>query len=402
MGERSGRTVRGALHVLLGGVFAAALALLTYSFVTSFVNSTRSSASVAGLSALVVVTAALAALAITAPPVRPLEIAAGRTLLDLDVPDAARPSDWTSRRRGAAWLILNVAVGGAALFALLFFVPLAVGAILFPFGGDPVLRVPGLPDADVGTGLHTVWLWPVALALLALGAAALLAGTAVLRAAGPRLLGPTAADELELLRHREQQLARQNQLARDLHDTIGHALTAMTIQADAGARVVGADPDFARRAFDAIGEVGRTALDELDAVLGALRDRDRPPAPGRSIADIGSMISSLPHSAAIRYHREGSVSSVAENISAETFKIVQESVTNALRHGNGDIEVKVTVGDMVTIETLNSTIDPVRPQRPGRGLIGMSERVLLLGGSLDAGPEGGTWRVRATLPVAAP
>ncbi len=108
-----------------------------------------------------------------------------------------------------------------------------------------------------------------------LGAAA----AALFRFAAPFFLDQTAADRLATLARTADDLAHRNRLARELHDSIGHTLTASTIQAAAAGRLLDTDPDSARRAMSSIEETSRTALEDLDHVLGVLRDNGGRPAP---------------------------------------------------------------------------------------------------------------------------
>ena len=119
--------------------------------------------------------------------------------------------------------------------------------------------------------------------LLLVGTVYAVAGLGALAATmAPVLLGPSPADRIAALEARERRLAERNRLARELHDSVGHALTATTLQAGAARAVFDSDPEFARRALAAIEEVGRTAMDDLDHVLGVLRDAGDTDRPRRS------------------------------------------------------------------------------------------------------------------------
>jgi signal transduction histidine kinase len=197
---------------------------------------------------------------------------------------------------------------------------------------------------------------------------------------------------------RERRLAERNRLARELHDSVGHALTATTLQAGAARAVFDRDPEFARRALAAIEEVGRTAMDDLDRVLGVLRADQDDRLPGPTLAGLDRLIEDV---------RRGGVELTAEvqarplpaAVSREAYRIVQESLTNAAKYGDGTAALRVVVADEVVIEVTNPVAGRARPGTGGRGLAGIRERIRLLGGTLTAGAEDGTWRVAVRIPV---
>ncbi|MGK5685371.1 sensor histidine kinase [Actinoplanes sp. URMC 104] len=322
----------------------------------------------------VVVTGLVAAAVAAVPPflggTRELEIAAARALLDVDLPapDRGRPLARETRIRAALWFGLHLLTGAVVGAAVLVAVPVAV---LAAAGQERVLGpVPGLAAA----------------VLLLLGALYATAGLGSLAATmAPVLLGPSQAERVATLEARERELAERNRLARELHDSVGHALTAVTLQAGAARTVFDSDPEFARRALSAIEDQGRTALEELDAVLGLLRDAEAP-----TLGEVGRLLTG-PVDAEI------ADVPVPPPISREAYRIVQEGLTNAAKHGTGRARLRITAPDDLVIEVTN-TIKPDGRAGGGRGLAGMRERVRLLGGELTAGADGGVWRVVARLP----
>jgi signal transduction histidine kinase len=170
------------------------------------------------------------------------------------------------------------------------------------------------------------------------------------------------------------------------------------VQAGAAARVLDTDPAFVARALEAIAEAGRAALTDLDHALGVLRDgADAPRDAVPDLRDLDALVDRT--GAAVR--RTGEVRALPVVVSREAYRIVQEALTNAVRHGGGRAEVAVRAGaDAVEVEVRNP-LSGARP-RPGggRGVAGMRERVAVLGGELRAGAEDGTWLVRARIPVA--
>ncbi|MFD0346103.1 sensor histidine kinase [Kitasatospora aburaviensis] len=141
--------------------------------------------------------------------------------------------------------------------------------------------------------------WAVALGCLLLAAALCAAVTTALRWSAPRLLGPSSAERLALAAERELRLAERNRLAHELHDSIGHTLTAATIQAAVAGEVLSADPVAARAAMRSIEESARAALEDLDYVLGVLREEEAGTAPTRSLVDLPALLDRLRHAGAV-------------------------------------------------------------------------------------------------------
>lgn len=236
--------------------------------------------------------------------------------------------------------------------------------------------------------------------LLGLIYALALLGAALARLA-PRLLGPSTTQRLALAQQHAHTLAQRNQLARELHDSIGHALSVVALQAGAAARVITTDPDFARHALEAIADQARTATAELDHVLGLLRHEAPPTAPHPDLADLDQLIDATRALGTdLRTRIEGDTAAVPGTVSRETYRICQEGITNALRHaGAAPITLHLAIGnDRLDVEITNPcTPAPPRRTRTGRGLRGLRERLHLLGGTLHAGPHNGHWRLHAAI-----
>ncbi|NUR41079.1 MAG: two-component sensor histidine kinase, partial [Streptomyces sp.] len=215
-----------------------------------------------------------------------------------------------------------------------------------------------------------------------------------------RLLGPSPADRLAAMEERTEQLLERTRIARELHDSIGHALTVAVVQAGA-ARAAG-DPAFTDRALDAIEETGRAALEDLERVLGVLRESDRPVSSRPTLTDADRLLESARASGAkVDVDMTGPLDTVPGPVSREGYRILQEALTNVLRHaGAVPVRVRVAVDDgVLALEVRNPlTADIAGPGR-GSGLRGIRERAALLGGRAHTGPDQGDWQVHAELPL---
>jgi signal transduction histidine kinase len=383
------------VFLLLGAVI-----LLPYLLLTGLLA--RMVALESGNRAGVLLVAVVAAVIVLVPPflagTRELEIAAARALLGADLPEhgPAGPPALETRLRAALWFGVHLAVGAVIGAALLIAVPMA----LIVFAERLGLTSGALAGLDVGPlGESDVWWWTAVGVLLLIATVYAVAGLGALAATmAPVLLGPSPAEQLAAVEERERRLAERNRLARELHDSVGHALTAATLQAGAARAVFDRDPEFARRALAAIEEVGRTAMDDLDHVLGVLRSlEDGNRRPARTLDDLDRLIGDV-RAGGVRVHADVARAAVAPEVSREAYRIVQESLTNAAKHGTGTVHLRLSASGDLTIEVTNPMPETSPAVRGGRGVAGMRERVRLLGGRFEAGPSGGDWRVHVRLP----
>ncbi|MFD0276276.1 sensor histidine kinase [Kitasatospora sp. NPDC127111] len=351
----------------------------------------------------------MAAVTALVPTVRALEGAAARALCAPHRPEeivTGPARSWAARRQTAAWYVLHLLFGGVVSGMTLAGGPFAAVLLLSPLGGPPVDEVlrfwrdHGFPS----------WLGGPALGLALLG---LIVGTsaglgALLARWAPVLLGPTPEERLAAAERRATVLAQRNRLARELHDSVGHALSAVGIQASAAARVLRTDPDFAEEALRAIGDTARAAVAELDAVLGLLRKEDRADSAltGPTLAGLDDLLRQLARTGlAVDAELAPGLDRLPAAFSREAYRIVQEGLTNVLRHAGPAAPAGLRVGlaaDRLEIELINP-LGASRPSRPGggRGLRGIGERAAALRGGCEAGPvDGGTtWRLAVWLPV---
>jgi signal transduction histidine kinase len=216
-------------------------------------------------------------------------------------------------------------------------------------------------------------------------------------------------DRARALEARQAAWQERARLARELHDVIGHTVNVMVIQAGAGRRTLAADRGLAERAFQTIESTGREALEELDRLLGILRteedEPELPPQPG--LEQLHALAGRFEDAGLpVEITIEGNEVPLPRSLDQSAYRILQEALTNALRHAGGTIaHVAVRYrNDRLELEVANDGREDRRPQnhRPGggRGLIGIRERVALFGGDLEAGPRaGGGFVVRCRFPL---
>jgi signal transduction histidine kinase len=193
-------------------------------------------------------------------------------------------------------------------------------------------------------------------------------------------------------------------LARELHDTVAHHVSAIAVQAQAGRALAGQRPEAALEALAVIeGEASRT-LAEMRAMVRVLRDgapAEYAPQPG--VADLASLARRDPVPV-VDVEVPGDLDELPLQVDAAVYRLAEEALTNALRHARNASRVEIRVveggGRLRLRVTDDGQIDPVRSASHGFGLLGMTERVQLLGGTLSAGPApGGGWAVDAELPT---
>jgi signal transduction histidine kinase len=459
-----GTTYRRGVFLLLGGVLLLPYVLLGVVF-TQMLTAPVGPRLVILL--LLAVAAGIAGVPVFLGGSRALEIAAARALLDVNLPEPATGHgiDRETRLRSALWIALHLVTGGLLMFGLISAFPMALVFIWQQLGiGTDAFagqRFGPFDEHDSG------WLALAGVVLLVAIIYSVAGLGALARLMAPVLLGPSQTERIAALEARAGQLAERNRLARELHDSVGHALTVATVQAGAARELLDTDPDFARRALRAIEDTSRAAMDDLDHVLGLLREREtehpdgagensggeaqhrdrataqtdraaahtdrttarrddaagrpgRAPVertPQRTLGDLDRLVddtraTGLP----VTVEVTGAVGELPAAVSREGYRIVQEGLTNAVRHGGRQpvmLRVGVPVGgleiELVNAVTEGSGVGAAGPgrvgaraggaTRGGRGLAGMRERVLLLGGRMTAGPDDGTWRVSVRLPT---
>ena len=333
---------------------------------------------------------------------------------------------------------------GAVFLALVMALPL-VGRRLWPV---PVLAVVapatgalyaldyGFPPLAFAVALYTVARWPdrarpaIRNGVL-VGSAAVLLGPSLVRdGVGPVVFAGTviwgvawfvgdrvrqrheriaaAAERAEQAARdaeREQRLAsaeERTRIARDLHDSAGHAVTVILVQAGAARLLLEQDPPRSRAALQTIEDVARETLVEIDQLVRALRDPEgsdgvEPPA---GLAALDTLVArSRAGGLDVQVEQSGERRPLQPGVDQAAYRILREALTNASRHGTGTARVELTYGASAVDLVVTNPLPPGTVEtRAGHGIVGMRERAALVNGSLEARAEDGTFRVHARLP----
>ncbi|MER6949054.1 sensor histidine kinase [Nonomuraea sp. NPDC000554] len=198
----------------------------------------------------------------------------------------------------------------------------------------------------------------------------------------------------------------RSRIARELHDVVAHHVSVMTVQAAAARKVLASDPELAREALSAVEHTGRMAMSEMRNIVGVLRTDARAelgPQPG--MQDLPTLVEQMREAGlATRLAVEGEPRPVPAGVDLAAYRLVQEGLTNTLRHAGAGAKAVVTVRHepreldvRVEDDGLGAT---ALSEQPGHGLVGIRERVALYGGILNIGPKAeGGFEVRARFPL---
>lgn len=274
------------------------------------------------------------------------------------------------------------------------------GLLVLPYA---LLRWGAGREAALGLGIILIWL-PVTLVVDPTSPAEKVGGyglflfSAALGAA-VRYRTSSRVREIEQVR-----LRQRNELARELHDTVGHRVSAIAVQAQAGRALSAADPERALATLVTIEEEASRTLKEMRALVGVLRDgTDADLAPRRGLADIERLARPGGEVLGVRVQVASDVDAVDPAVSTALYLIAAEAVTNATRHAFGATQVTIDVaasrGQVRLRVHDDGATSTASPTPAGYGLRGMAERASLLGGTLRAGPDPDSgWTVDASLP----
>ena len=290
-------------------------------------------------------------------------------------------------------------------------------------GGTLILAAPLIALYTVAeTGKRRRSLWLAAAVVLVLGvfhtavksgrwlgaenvALAALGGLAV--AAGEASRNRRAFQAEALLRAQERVTAERLRIARDLHDSVGHHLALINVQAGVAGHVLSEEPTPVRETLDQIRQSARSALDELRDAVGLLRRPDEPAAPVEpavGLAGLDDLLATFERAGLRITCRRDQCLPLPPATDVVAYRVVQESLTNVRKHA-GEVDVRLVLrrsGTSLTIVVENDgpPVEPGRRTAESHGLAGMRERVAAIGGSLAAGPRPlGGFRVSCHLPA---
>lgn len=336
-------------------------------------------------------------------------------------------------REDLVWRPVALGLGVALVFTLLWRRTHPLGAVAVAFGVVAALQVATILAAEEPVGLYTsglVLLLPYSLlrwgagreAVIGLGLIVVVGVlcvvadfTGVVDAVGggvfllfPAALGASvryrATSRLRALD--EVKLREREELARELHDTVAHYVSAIAIQAQAGRTVAPTHPEEAVHILEVIEAAASQTLAEMRLMVGVLRqgeELDLAPQPG--VADIERLARGAGHEPHVDVDLSGDLDDLGPSVGAAAYRLVQESITNAIRHARHAtcIDVRVTgEEDCVRLTVCDDgDVSSIARTSSGYGLVGMTERATLLGGTVEAGPSPDRgWTVTAVLPRA--
>ena len=222
------------------------------------------------------------------------------------------------------------------------------------------------------------------------------------------------ADQTVLLEQNQELVRRQavrderDRIARELHDVIAHSVSAMVVQTAAAQELVRRDPDRAQQVLADVADTGRRALVETGRLLHVIRDEadelGLTPAPGAR--EVPALVQAFRESGLdVELELQEPLPTLPPGVDVSVYRIVQEALTNALKHGAGrtvSVRLSATPTDVSVLATnpAGNASGGGSGLDNGLGLVGMAERVALLGGRLTHGVEGDRFRLAATLPLA--
>ena len=328
--------------------------------------------------------------------------------------------------RRMPWVALAVALGALVVFSVLRYAPYpGVPVFVLLFG----ITLHGTRRHSLVALVATTLAFLVSLAAQPAGVvlvgdwSATLRATAVAWLAGDNLrqrrLRWAALEERARMLEREREdranaavAAERLRIARELHDVVAHAMSVIAVQAGMGRHVIDTDVDAAREALGAIETTSRGSLNEMRRMLGVLRQGDEAaamrPVPG--LADVPALVAETRRAGlGVTLDSSGAVDDLPAGVDLAVYRVVQESLTNVLKHGGPVAHVRVARHeDRVEVEVTDDGRAGTVGTRGaagsdgGHGLLGMRERVALYGGTFEAVDRpGGGFRVRASLPVVA-
>jgi signal transduction histidine kinase len=200
----------------------------------------------------------------------------------------------------------------------------------------------------------------------------------------------------------------RSRIARELHDVVAHSVSVMVVQASGVRRLLKEDQEREREALVSVEQIGRQALTEMRRMLGVMRTGEEQPAalaPQPGLQHLDRLIAQVEEAGLpVTLHIEGERPDLSPGVDLSAYRIVQEGLTNALKHAKGahaDVVIRYIDG-LVQLEISDDGVGTPNGTPGGHGLVGMRERVAVYGGTLEAGPrDGGGFVLRAELPMEA-
>lgn len=312
------------------------------------------------------------------------------------------------------WIISIWLPSGISLLLVLYSLALYGALKVLPWAA--AVTVAGLALAAFRSGVQQPWL---AVFFLVGTATAALALGLVLRIRRSYLAA--LEDRAARLQIEQEQRARltaaseRSRVAREMHDIVGHNIAVIIGLADGAASLAASRPERSAEALRIISGTGRQALKELRRALGVMRDRSEEAqlTPQPVLADLEALIERVRAAGThITYRTSGSLADLTSGVQLSVYRIVQEALTNTLKHAGYHSSVRITVefhDSSVRVTITDTGVPPLAAQTPrpapdyreaGRGIIGMRERAAMYGGTLTAGPRaGGGWTVDAAFDV---
>lgn len=214
---------------------------------------------------------------------------------------------------------------------------------------------------------------------------------------------------IALSRDRDQQAqlaraAERSRIAREMHDVVAHSLSVMIALADGATAAMQRSPEGAQMALGELSTTGRASLADMRRMLGVLDGTDAPLEPQPGSPDLSDLVDRF-RAAGLTVHAKGIETQLPKDAGLQltVYRIVQEALTNVLRHAPGTLGTDLSVTctrEVVTVEVTDHgpTIPAPDPSGAGRGIVGMRERVSVYGGTIETGPWRDGWRVLAVLP----
>jgi signal transduction histidine kinase len=282
----------------------------------------------------------------------------------------------------------------AALYASVFVLLLPYSLLRWASGREAILGI------GVVLGTHAVTAFNGATSAPEVGAGAAILLFPAALGASVRYWSVSRVREIDQVKLRERA-----QLARELHDTVAHHVSAIVIQAQAGRTVALTNSQAAVDVLEVIEAEASKTLAEMRTMVGVLRQGDDPSfAPQPGVADIERLADRAGRTPKVEVAPSGDLDDLTPSVDAAVYRLAQESITNALRHARRATRIRVAVdGDpdcvRLTVSDDGEAVSPNGGVTTGYGIVGMTERAELLGGTLHAGPDGERgWTVTAVLP----